>query len=137
VPPPGSIRVSERELRGQVRKPLFPKRSKVRVFPPLTGKSLYDAQDPKDEISNVKDENQQMIPPISGKIAQSPAPTLEGSPVSFEAEGPDIELYRDKRIFGAIVKSVVRMSRFRAQESLFLPIPDTREISPGQNRISR
>src|SRR5438132_298197 len=60
-----------------------------------------------------------MIPPISGKIAHSPAPTLEGSPVSLEAEVPDIELYRDrnKRIFGAIVKSVVRMSRFRARES--------------------
>src|SRR3981189_510991 len=58
-----------------------------------------------------------MIPPISGKIAHSPAPTLEGSPVSLEAEVPDIELYRDgnRRIFGAIVKSVVRMSRFRAR----------------------
>src|SRR6266404_4750955 len=58
-----------------------------------------------------------MIPPISGKIAHSPAPTLEGSPVSLEAEVPDIELYRDgnRRIFVAIVKSVVRMSRFRAR----------------------
>jgi hypothetical protein len=40
-----------------------------------------------------------MIPPISGKIAQSPAPTLDGSPVSLVAEGPDIELYRDKKDF--------------------------------------
>jgi hypothetical protein len=56
-----------------------------------------------------------MIPPINQKIAHNPAPTLEGSPVSLEAEGPDIlvfgkDLRADPRIGDQNVKiSCVRI----------------------------
>ena len=50
---------SQRELRRQVREPLFPKRSEKRVFPALTRESLDNAQDPKNEVADIENEDQQ------------------------------------------------------------------------------
>lgn len=50
---------TKKELRDQVRKPLFPEWREKRIFPALTGESLDDAQNPKNEVPDIENENQQ------------------------------------------------------------------------------